>query len=78
MSSWISVKDKLPHFDEETVVFFLLKDGGLGYWLPARYDQLLEKAWWIPQRETFVYVGIEDALHMITHWQPFPLPPKDE
>ena len=78
MSEWISVKDKLPHFDEETVVFFLLKDGGLGYWLPARYDQLLEKAWWIPQRETFVYVGIEDALHMITHWQPFPLPPKDE
>ena len=78
MSSWISVKDKLPHFDEGTVVFFLLKDGGLGYWLPARYDQLLEKAWWIPQRETFVYVGIEDALHMITHWQPFPLPPKDE
>ena len=78
MSSWINVKDKLPHFDEETVVFFLLKDGGLGYWLPARYDQLLEKVWWIPQRETFVYVGIEDALHMITHWQPFPLPPKDE
>ena len=78
MFDWVDVEDKLPNFKEETVVHILLKDDGMGFWLPARYDQLLEKAWWIPQRETFVYDGVEDALHMITHWQPLPLPPKDE
>lgn len=76
MSEWISVNDRLPEFEEETVLHVLLKDDGLGVWLPARYDQLLEKAWWIPQREIFVYGGIENALHLITHWKPLPEPPK--
>ena len=53
----------------------LLKDDGIDFWLPARYDQLLEKAWWIPQRETFAYGGVEDALHLVTHWMPLPDPP---
>ena len=72
---WISVEESLPKFKEETVVHVLLKDDGKGFWLPARYDQLLEKAWWIPQREAFVVDGVEDAIHLITHWQQLPLPP---
>ena len=75
MSNWISVEDRLPEFKEETVLHVLLKDDGIDFWLPARYDQLLEKAWWIPQRETFAYGGVEDALHLVTHWMPLPDPP---
>lgn len=76
MSNWIDVNDRLPELDDETVIHVLLKDNGLGFWLPARYDQLLEKAWWIPQREAFVYDGVEDAQHLITHWQQLPEPPQ--
>ncbi|MEG1232316.1 MAG: DUF551 domain-containing protein [Acinetobacter sp.] len=76
MSEWIDVNSELPKFKEETVVHVLLKDNEKGFWLPARYDQLLEKAWWIPQRETFVVDGVEDAIHLITHWMPLPEPPK--
>lgn len=72
---WISVEDGLPKFAEETVVHVLLKDDEKGFWFPARYDQLLEKAWWIPQREAFVVDGVEDAIHLITHWMPLPEPP---
>lgn len=71
---WISVEEK-PKFEDETVVLVLLKEYENAFWLPARYDQLLEKAWWIPQREAFVYDGVEDAKHMITHWMPLPQPP---
>lgn len=74
--SWISVDDRLPEYSEETVIHILLKDDEKGFWCPARYDQLLEKAWWIPQRQAFVFDGVEDALHMITHWQMLPEPPK--
>ena len=76
MIEWINIEAGLPNFTEETVVHVLLKDDGTGFWLPARYDQLLEKAWWIPQRETFVVVGVEDAIHLIGHWMPLPEPPK--
>ena len=76
MIEWINIEAGLPNFTEETVVHVLLKDDGAGFWLPARYDQLLEKAWWIPQRETFVVDGVEDAIHLISHWMPLPEPPK--
>ena len=76
MSEWIIIENGLPNFTDETVVYVLLKDDGLRCWLPARYDQLLEKAWWIPQRETFVVDGVEDAMYLISHWMPLPEPPK--
>ena len=76
MSEWIRIENGLPNFTDETVVHVLLKDDGLRCWLPARYDQLLEKAWWIPQRETFVVDGVEDAMYLISHWMPLPEPPK--
>lgn len=77
MGEWVNVESRLPDFAEETVVHVLLKDSGSESWLPARYDQLLEKAWWIPQREAFTYDGVDDAIHLITHWMPLPAPPKD-
>ena len=75
--SWIKCSDQMPTYGEEVVVHVLLKDDELMYWMPASYHQLLKKAWWIPQREAFVVDGIEDALHLITHWQPLPEPPEN-
>ena len=75
MSNWISVDDQLPNYKEEVHVLILLKED---YdWFPKSYAQRVDKAWWLPQRECFVFEDVEDAKHLITHWMPLPESPED-
>lgn len=75
MMEWISVEDIPTDFKEETKVLVLLKENN-NCWLPERYADRIDKAWWLPQREAFVFEDVEDAKHLITHWMPLPEPPK--
>ena len=50
MIDWISVDDQLPNYKEEVHVLILLKED---YdWFPKSYAQRVDKAWWLPQRES--------------------------
>lgn len=73
---WISVEDIPNNFQEETKVIVLLKGNDDG-WIPESYADRIDKAWWLPQREAFVFEDVEDAKHLITHWMPLPEPPKN-
>lgn len=72
---WNSLKDCLPDFDEETQILCLMMDEQKGFWFPKSYPDLIEKGWWIPQREIFIVDGVEDAIHLISHWMLLPPPP---
>ena len=74
MSEWIKCSERLPETQEETKIFVLLKEQDTP-WMPETYEQRIKKATWIPQRSIFVIACIEDAIHLIDHWQPLPLPP---
>ena len=73
---WISVEETPSSFQEETKVLILLKETE-NFWFPESYADRIEKAWWLPQREAFVFEDVEDAKSLITHWMPLPAPPKE-
>lgn len=75
-NNWISVENPPSEFQEETKVFVLMKEN-LGDWFPDSYANRIKKAWWLPQREAFVFEDADDAKHLFTHWMLLPEPPKE-
>lgn len=70
MSEWISVKDKLPEIKRLVLVCNPRS-------IPTTYGMLINNApsWAINDEPDYSMCKI-DRVSFVTHWQPFPAPPK--
>lgn len=71
-SNWISVKDALPPNEESVIVWSTLRwSSEIGH-----YDD----GWYVEDYKLDVYDSFEyyrEPVDYVTHWQKFPLPPKN-
>ncbi len=73
MSEWISVKDRLPRYNETVLIYRpsmaepILADKYFGWY--GEDDNEWHEGW-------LRYGGVKNDL--ITHWQPLPEPPKED
>lgn len=76
LTSWISVKDKLPENQEPVIVYVPPHDDDcIGYVGMAYYTRFGEGFWAGTDGNLYGAIGI---IHPPTHWMPLPESPKEE
>ena len=82
-NEWISVKDKLPNYDEKVLVYVPKRDGcsqnGIftADYKPIKADDGSGNFWRVPTKacEWTVWSWSYFEHPVVTHWIPFPIPP---
>lgn len=82
-NEWISVKDKLPNYDEKVLVYVPKRDGcsqnGIftANYKPIKADDGSGNFWRVPTKacEWTVWSWSYFEHPVVTHWIPFPIPP---
>ena len=70
MTEWISVKDKLPEYDEPVLTIFSV-DGGYGAITIRLLTEDVNEIYWLSDEFR------KCPLFNVTHWMPLPEPPED-
>ena len=72
-NEWVNVETDLPKGNEERKVIALFKQDNSGWCgMPLDLHERTHKVWWVPQRECFAYMDIENANHLVSHWFDIP------
>jgi len=67
MDKWISIKERLPPFDKEVIVYTSIG------WLTSMYYSSNKYA--KNPKPRFEWKGIVNFPGIVTHWQEYPAPP---